>query len=327
MDVYWVSENGLERHAAEDLKALRERTGGFTWVDLPESDPESLGLLSEIFGFHPLSLQDCAGRSHIPKIHAYPDHLFAILHAPEAGNPGHVHLLELDLFIGLDFLVTVHGPLGEGVPTEAALRETLAVRDRIEKGRLHPRSPAEVSHAIVAAMIRRMENYVSRLATEVASLERWALEGSVGNTEDALERLFKVRHELLTIQTMAAQGREVHARMESLARFLPGETHAMLRDLVDWYERVRGLCEGEKEFLQGVMDFYQTRTTTKMNIAMERLALIAAVVLPVTAVAGIYGMNIIVPTRTSVGQIVVSLVVMGVVSAGMLVWARRHGWW
>lgn len=328
MDVLWVSPSGIEEHHVDDVKSLLTREdAGFLWVDIPEWDDSSERLLAEVFHFHPQAVRDCLERSHVPKIHAYPDHIFLILHAPEAGKPGHVHLLELDQFVSLRYLVTVHGPLGTGVPVESALRETQGARGRIESGRLHPSTPAELSHAIVAALARKQEAFVSNLATKVAALERWALEGEARNPEQALEELFRVRHELLTVRTMAAQSREVYARMVALARFLPSEAQSVVEDLADHFDRIRSLCEGEKDFLQGVVDFYQSRTTTKMNIAMERLALIAALVLPLTAVASIYGMNIIVNTRTDPLQLGVVLFAMLVVSVTMLFWAKRKGWW
>jgi magnesium transporter len=87
------------------------------------------------------------------------------------------------------------------------------------------------------------------------------------------------------------------------------------------------VSDDEKEFTQGVIDFYQARTTTRMNVTMERLALIAAVLLPVTAIASIYGMNLIVGDRTDVAQLAIVLSVMAIVVGGMLVWSKRMKWW
>jgi magnesium transporter len=76
-----------------------------------------------------------------------------------------------------------------------------------------------------------------------------------------------------------------------------------------------------------VIEFYQARTNTKMTIAAERLAVIAAVTLPVTALSSVLGMNVIVNERTHLGLLIVLLAVMGVMSAMLLLWARRKGWW
>jgi Mg2+ and Co2+ transporter CorA len=87
------------------------------------------------------------------------------------------------------------------------------------------------------------------------------------------------------------------------------------------------MSDAQREYLQGVIEFYQTRTNTKMTIAAERLAVIAAVTLPVTAISSVMGMNVIVNDSTHVGLLVALLAFMGVLSVIMLVWAKRQGWW
>ena len=83
-------------------------------------------MLAEVFRFHPLAIQDCENRNHVPKVHVYPDHVFVALHSPELGKGGHVHHLELDQFVGPGYLVTVHGPLDPEVIPELEFRETSA---------------------------------------------------------------------------------------------------------------------------------------------------------------------------------------------------------
>ena len=87
------------------------------------------------------------------------------------------------------------------------------------------------------------------------------------------------------------------------------------------------MADGQKDYLQGVIEFYQTRTNTKMTIAAERLAVIAAVTLPVTALSSILGMNLIVNDRTHYQSLVFALSVMAVMSTMLLIWAKRRGWW
>ena len=99
------------------------------------------------------------------------------------------------------------------------------------------------------------------------------------------------------------------------------------RDLADQFDRVRSLADGEAQFLFGVIELYQTKVHTKMTVAMERLAVIAAVTLPVTALASVYGMNVIVNESTHWAQLIVILLVMMTISSALLVWARRQGWW
>jgi len=325
--VIWLQGGRSERRAIDELPELIAQPEGIVWVDIPECDAEGLRVLSEVFRFHPLAIKDCQQRSHIPKLRAYADVLFMILHAPEPGAAGTIHLLELDYFAGHRFLVTVHGPINPEVPLEAALRETRGVARRLLEGRVQPHSPAELSHHVVSAIAVRMEGFVADLTRKVATLERRVLERHGGDYQDALEEMFRVRHELLTLRTMAAACHEIYARMSAMMRFLPPEAQPFIEDLTDHFERVRSVCDSEREFLQGVVDFYQSRTQVKMNIAMERLALISAVMLPLTLLAGIYGMNIIVNDATQTFELGVVLVSMTLVAGAMLSWARRQGWW
>lgn len=326
MDVRWVSPSGVEDCDPSDLPALRAREDGLLWVDITSCDEATARSLADLFGFHDLALRDILQRNHLPKLHAYPDHLFVVLHAPEPADAGHVHLIELDQFIGKRYLVTTHGPLGHGVSEDTALRESRHVVERLRAGRLQVSTPFELSYALVSAVAHRQGEELGRLATTIAGLEQ-RVRSDQGDPVKVLEEMFLVRHELLSVRTMAAQSSEVFSRLSVMDRMVPPEAPPLIRDLIDRFERVRHMCDDEKEFVQGVIDFYQARTSTRMNLAMERLALIAAVLLPVTAIASVYGMNIIVGDHTDVPQLGVVLAIMGLVVGGMLAWSKRLGWW
>jgi Mg2+ and Co2+ transporter CorA len=238
-----------------------------------------------------------------------------------------VHLLELDQIIGRNYLVTVHGPINPAVDPAAALEETEGVLRRIEQGRFRPGSPAEMSYAIGTAVARRQRGMVGAIAERLPGLEQQVMGSDFRQPEELLERLFLLRHELLTARTMAAQSHDVYARLSSLERVVPDADRPLARDLADQFDRVRSVADGESQFLFGVIDLYQTRVTTKMTLAMERLAVIAAITLPVTALASIYGMNVIVNERTRVLQVVLVLLVMAAISGLLLRWTKKQGWW
>ena len=327
MDIWLITDGGVERKPAEELDLLIALQEGLVWVDIPTCDPEGVRVLTEVFGFHPLAVRDCVERSQVPKIHAYSDHVFLVLHAPERGRGGSVHYVELDQFVGPGFVVTVHGPLDPAISPEVTLRETRAVLRRLESGRLRPSSSFELSYAIVSALARHQEAFVATLAQEAGLLEQRVMADEIGDAEQFLDELFRARHELLVVRTMATLSREIYGRMVTLERFVPGASQALVADLADQFARVTGLADGQKDFLQGVIEFYQARTNTKMTIAAERLAVIAAVTLPITALSSVYGMNVIVNDRTQFPHLAVLLVVMAAMSATLLRWTKRQGWW
>jgi len=327
MDVWLIAGGSVAQRPVEELEMLVALQEGLVWVDIANCDEEAARVLAEVFGFHRLAVRDCVERNQVAKVHAYSDHVFIVLHAPERGRGGTVHHVELDQFIGPGFLVTVHGPLDPALTPEVALRETRAVRQRVESGRLRPSTSFELSYAIVSAVARHQESFVATLAQEAGLLEQRLMADTIDDPEQFLEELFRARHELLVVRTMATLSREIYGRMVTLERFVPGASQALVADLADQFARVNGLADGQRDFLDGVIEFYQTRTNTKMTIAAERLAVIAAVTLPITALSSIYGMNVIVNDRTHVGQLAVVLVVMAAMSMILLRWTKRQGWW
>jgi magnesium transporter len=327
MDVRFISEEGIQQHPVEDLTALLARDDGLVWVDIPVCNEDAARVLSEVLGLHPLAVQACVERNAVPKVRAYRDHVFVILHAPELGQGGHVHYVELDQFIGPRYLVTVHGPVNPAVTPEATLRETRAVLRRLESGRLRPRSPFELSYAIVSALAQGQEAFVETVTRQVWPLEQRVTAGHLGDPEQFLEELFGTRHALLAVSNMATLGHQIYRRMSALARFIPPDCQPLVADLEDQFDRVAGVAVGQIRYLEGVIEFYKARTDTKVTIAAERLALIAVLTLPITALSSVYGMNIIVNDRTDFPHLAVVLAAMIAISIVLLRWAKQQGWW
>jgi magnesium transporter len=325
VDVRVVTQAGVQTRDPAEIATLL-RGPDLVWVDVPRWDEESTAALVEPLGLHAGAVHDCVERNSLPKVHLYPDHAFVVLHAPEAGPHGHVHYIELDQFIGPNWLVTVHGPLGVGVDPAAAQTETRAVLRRLEAGRLHVDSAAALSYALVTALTGRLREFLATLTQEVWRLEQTVMAGHLGDAEDFLEELFRARHGLLAARTMAALAREVYGRMHAQRAF-GKDAMNLLADAEDQFGRIAAIADTQREYLQGVIEFYQTRTNTKMTIAAERLAVIAAVTLPVTAISSIVGMNVIVNDETHWGWLLMLIGGMLAISVAMLIWARRQGWW
>jgi Mg2+ and Co2+ transporter CorA len=327
MELRWIDESGIRQCDIDELNTLRSRPDGFLWLEVPEWTEAAEQTLTDDFGFHPMAIEACRERNHIPRVHIYPDHLFIVIHAPEIGAAGHVHYLELDQFIGEHFLVTVHGPRNPKVPLETTLRETRQVIDRMEAGRLKPSSPFGLTYAIVSTIVRRDAALVADIAREVGLLEQRVMLASDEEPQTFLNELFTARHKLLTIKTMTSQGGQIYERAIKSAKFVNSDGLKKMKDLVDQYERVASISQSQLEFLMGVTEFYRARTDTKMTIAAERLAVIAAITLPITSLSSVLGMNVIVNGSTHWVWLSILLLIMLIISLWMLRWAKRQGWW
>ncbi len=327
VNVRLVDASGEHEHSVDEIPDLMALPEGIVWIDIPEWSDEAEHLLTSQFYVHPLAIRDCKQRNQVPKVHVYDDHVFVVLHAPEEGAAGHVHYVELDQFIGARFLITVHGPLNPAVSPEKAMNEVNAVVHRLDLHRLQPKTPYEISYALVSALTGRLRDYLAELTREVWRLEQRVTGDHLGDPEQFLDEMFRARHGLLTVRTMSTLSREVYARMAKIQAFGPKRGQRLIEDTVDQFHRVGAMAEGQKDYLQGTIEFYQARTNTKMTIAAERLAVIAAVTLPITALSSILGMNVIVNDETHPYLLAIALAIMLVMSVSLLIWAKRKGWW
>lgn len=330
MDVLVINETGAERHDVDDLPVLLKREDVLVWVDIPVCDPMAASVLSDVFGFHSLAVRDCVERNHVSKFHVYADYAFAVLHAPQVGRRGHVHYVELDQFIGRNYLVTVHGPLNPAVDPAVALLDTQAVLRRVERGVSVPQTPFDLSYAIVSAMIRREIDLVASLARDCGRLEQRVMLDEEGDDPEAfLEELFQVWYELLAVRTMAVHSGVTFTRMAKGAKDVRDIGLALFTDIADQFEVVQGMADGQREFLHGVIEFYQTRTSTQTTIAAEKVATtgvqqnddmrlitawVAIVAVP-TAVTGFFGQNVPYPgfgTRIGFWSSVAIMLIMAI---------------
>jgi magnesium/cobalt transport protein CorA len=347
MDIRLINDKGVEEHPVEELAALLARQDGLIWVDIPGCDEKAADVLSGVFGFHPLAIKDCVERNRVPKMHGYLDHVFVVLHAPERGERGHVHYIELDQFVGRNYLVTVHGPVNPAVDPAIALRETQAVLTRIEKGRLRPVTPFDLSYAIVSALVRRQEDYVETVTSEVWQLEQRVTGGNVGDPEEFLNELFRASHGLLAVRTMGALSGAIYGRMTNLTRISP-EGQRRVVDIADQFDRLRSVADGEREYLQGVIEFYQTILTIKatlvgqaqneevqrltqasytQNEEIKKISAWAAIFFAPTLVGTVYGMNFDhMPELHWIAGYPLALVVMALASAALYMVFKRRDW-
>jgi len=341
MDVLVVGAGGVERHPVADLPGLLARLDAVVWVDIPDCDQGAVEVLSGVFGFHRIAVRDCVERNHVSKVHVYPDHVFTVLHAPEVGQRGHVHYVELDQFIGRNYLVTVHGPLNPAVRPETAFLDTGAVLRRIEEKHLQIGSPFELSQWIVSALIRREADLVATLAMESGRLEqRVMLSEDREDPEAFLEELFQAWYVLLAVRTMATHSGATYGRMARLVRFLPDTAPALFADIADQFDVVRTMADGQREFLHGVIEFYQTRTSTHLTLAaekaastgvqqnddMRRITAWVAIVAVPTAVTGFFGQNVPYPGFGTTAGVFASTLIIIVFAAVLYVVFKRKQW-
>jgi len=327
MTVRLVSNGGVMEKSVEEIPVLLKREDGFVWLDVPQWTVEIDGLLAAELNLHPVAREYCRVRNHMPMVHGYRDHVFMVLHRPVVLGQGETRLVELDLFVGDRFLITVHKRDDASIAAVEAVSEIEETLARIGAGRIAPRTPVELTHALVSLMALRQRLLVQDVAVRVAEVEEKVLRRQLTDPERSLEEMFLVRYELLSVRTTAAHSEEVLARARKLLGPGHHDDEVQLADLQDMFRRVHRMTDSEQELLAGVIDLYRTRNDTKLTIASERLAVLAAITLPATAISSVYGMNVIVNPHTEPVQLTVVLIIMAAISGVLLRWTKKQGWW
>lgn len=352
MDVYSISAAGIAKRPADELPQLLTQPDVLVWVDVPHCEAAEAKALSDVFGFHELAIRDCRMRNHIAKMHVYTDHAFLVLHAPELGTGGHVHYVELDQFIGPNYLITVHGPLNPQVDPEAALRETGRVRQRIERGSFQPESALELSYAIGTSLVEHEKDLVAQLAEKSGELEVEVTDDKPDEPEQLLKRLFTVEQELLAIRTMSTHTAETYRALASGIRAAPRandhlrDTH-LLDDLAGRFAMVRSMADGQRDFVHGVIEFFQAVTSTqlaadaqrtaatslrqaeasvKQNDDMRRISAWVAIIAVPTAVTGFFGQNLPYPGNSERSGFIASVVIMVVAAVVLFAIFKAKKW-
>lgn len=345
MDVYLIDESGISQRTADELpgmlRSANDNGGGFIWVDIPQCRLQESEMLGDVFGFSEIALHDCVIRNHVSKIQAYDDHVFTVLHVPQIGAHGHVHYIELDQFLGANYLITIHGPLNPKVEPAVAFIDTGAVLDRMKSGKFLPRTAFELSSAIISTMTRREIDMIASLAEQSGKLEQRVMSGEVmKDSEGFLTDLFQVWYELLAIRTIAVHSTATYDRMARLARFLPADHEPLVADLADRFEMVSSMADGQRESLHGVIEFFQTRVSTHLTIASDDLAQISvrqnddmrkisawvAIIAVPTAVTGFMGQNVPYPGFGTAAGFYASTTVMLVMAIVLYVFFRHKEW-
>jgi Mg2+ and Co2+ transporter CorA len=236
-----------------------------------------------------------------------------------------VHLLELDVLMSDRILVTVHGPVNPAVPPEPPQREVTSALRRMEAGRLHPSSPADLLQDLLGSLGRHTAEVMSDVTADVARLEERVRQGDLRDPEPLMDEMFLLRHELQVVLTVAGQTQELLSYVAQTEHGAPLQRQT--QELAAQFGAVRRSGDSEREYLLGVIELYQTRVSTKMTVAAERLAVLAALTLPVTAVSSVVGMNVIVNERTRPVELGLLLLLMLAISGVLLRWTRKQGWW
>lgn len=304
---------GLEECAALPPPAA----GGVTWIDVVGlHDAELVARLGETFGLHPLALEDVLNTGQRPKVDEFDDHLFCVL---RDFDDGEVLVSEqIALFLKPGLVLTLQERPGDSF-------EPVRERLRRARGRIRAAGADYLAYALIDALVDQFFPLLERHGERLEALEDELIDAP---TPDTLQRIYRLRRELLMLRRAAWPEREVIAALRREETTLVGrEVRLYLRDVYDHAVQVLEILETYRELAGSMLDIYLSSLSHRMNEVMKVLTIIATLFIPLTFVAGVYGMNFDrMPELHWRWGYPASLLLMAGIAVGLIVFFRRRGW-
>src|SRR6195952_48527 len=296
---------------------------GLRWINIERPGALERAWLEEHFEFHALDLEDVLSRNQRPKIDVYDEYLFIVLHLPVFDrNAGRLGTGELDLFVGPDYMVTLpNQPLQ---PVEY-LFERCRAKEEL-RDQLFSRGSGYLMYRLVDdsfdycfPMLRKIGNKLDALEDEIFD----------GRSEEVVRDISNVKQEIINFRKVIRPQRPVLRDLEKVkSRYLSPDfdLEIYFDDIVDAHERIWDMLENYKEVIEALEETNESVISQRLNDILRVLTSISVVILPLTLIASIWGMNTKVPGQDNLGAFFTVLGAMFLILVGMVTWFKKRGW-
>ena len=317
------SARGLGVADVRPVPVVHELTAsGLTWVNVVAPELDTAQGLAERFGWHPLDVEDIVSRRQRPKVDDYEDegYLFAVLHFPVFDKSvQRLNAAELDLFIGHDYVVTI--PNRELLPVTRLFRR--CEEDDILRQQLFARGSGRLLYEILDDLFDYCFPILDKIAFKLDVIEDEMFEGA---SEEIVRDISNVKQEIISYRKIIKPERSTLRVLERRVEgFLPEELELYFDDIVDASERIWDLLDNYKEVVEGLESTNESVISHRQNDVLRLLTVFTVIVLPLTMLTGVFGMNVAFPgegSREAFWVIIASLVGVLLAMVGFFRWKR-----
>jgi magnesium transporter len=284
------------------------------WIDFQEPSESEIQLLSDSLEFHPLAIEDCVFTLQRPKLDYYDEYTFFVT---QTINPVSITKDEINFFLAKNFIVTFHHQPSQEIKE---VWERLSGSKSIKKW-----NPTQV---LYHALDKMVDNYFP-LVYQIEDTLNEIDENSKGvSMEVLLEKLFDTRHDLLTLRHTITPMRDLVYRIINSQRLTDMKVKVeYFSDIHDHLLKLSELIEANRELTMDIRDSYISLNSHQTNRVMKVLTVITTIFMPLTFIAGIYGMNFqYIPELSWKYGYFITLFLMFLVGFGMSLWFKRKGW-
>jgi magnesium transporter len=295
--------------------------GKLTWVNIEHPTAADIEYLRERYDFHPLDYEDVLSKIQRPKIDEYEDYLFIVMHFPVFDKSKRVTTpSEVDIFIGAGYLVTIHdGRLKPLLDFFAACEG-----DEVTRKRYMGKSTGHLLYQVLDRLVDYCFPILDRVVDNIEEIEDQAFSEDV---REMVREISIVRRDLIALRRIIKPQIPVIANLEHRDRdFLHEDLDVYFGDVADAFNRIWDTLEDYKEVVEGLSDTVDTLTSYRINEVMRVLTTISVILLPLSLLSGIYGMNIDLPLDEDPWAWIIILGFMGFIVLGMLGYFRRKHW-
>ena len=294
---------------------------GLTWVHADRPGEAEVAYLAERFGFHELDIEDVLSKRQRPKIDEYPDYLFLVLHFPFYDKSvQRLNAAELDVFIGQDFLITL--PNVELLPVTYLLRRCQDDPERREE--LFSKGSGYLLYHILDDLFDYCFPILDKIGTKLDAIEGAIFEE---RSEEVVRDISNAKQEIIAYRKIIKPERATLRLLErSTLRFLPENLDLYFDDIVDASERIWDLLDNYKEVIDGLESTNESFISHKQQYRLQLLTVVSVILLPLTLLASVFGMNVGVPGEASTGPFWVLVGFMVALGVGLLALFRWRRW-
>ncbi|HSM34588.1 MAG TPA: magnesium transporter CorA family protein [Anaerolineae bacterium] len=294
---------------------------GIRWVHIPKPRYHAQEWLQEHFEFHPLDYEDIYSRNQRPKVDRYDDYMFVVLQFPRFDRDRErLNVVELDMFVGHDYVITL--PNADLEPIDslfARCRESEEVREGyFEKGAAFLLYKI-VDHAVDASfpMLRKMGQKLERIEDDIFE----------GKSYEIVRDISNAKQEIITFRRIVRPQRVAFRDLErAMDVATPEELDVYFDDVIDASERIWDTLENYKEVVEGLEDSNESVISHRTNDTLRVLTSISVIVLPLTLLASLFGMNVEFPGEGTGVAFWLIMLAMTAVLMGMVIVFRSRRW-
>jgi len=312
--------DGLEEPLLEPRPRIIQAEA-LRWIDIDEPRLADRLWLAENFGFHELDLEDVASRNQRPKVDEYPDYLFLVMQFPRFDKvTGRLHAAELDVFIGRDYVITLPN---ETIVPLPQLFERAEGRAEVRE-EMMTKGSGFLLYEILDRCVDASFPMLGQLGRKLRDLEDDIFEG---RSSEVVRDLSNAKQEIINFRSVIRPMRAVFRSLErAKQRYFTEELDIYFDDLTDAAERIWDVLENFKEIVEGLEGTNESALSHRLNDGLRILTAVSVILLPLTLIASVFGMNVDFPGGESIGTFWVIMAVMAVILIGMIVFFRRRGW-